>query len=414
MRISTGMERTGFSHYNRLNEIEKNRTEKQIDSQHRIGSLRDDPTSAAHSIRFQGKMVRLAKYEMNAQMTMHNYSMMEGSMSEAVELMQRIRELAVQAANGTYTKSDLAYMAGEVNEYLEELFTLANHTGADGLALFGGTRTDTAAFRAVRGNVDGAEGMVLTNVEYIGNNASRESEYSDGSRIESQLPGNSVFWAENQQIWSANRVDGFVVPQDTAIVIDNTRIDLKAGDSIQTLIERINQADVAVKASIDPVENTFVLSTTTPHQLWLSDIDGGTTLTDLGILSDNERLSPNNLSPAVRIAGGSMFDMVVQLRDAMYEGNQHKIGGSTLGGVDMAMDNLNLQRAKLGSRDNRLQFAVQRINADENNYKDWDNLARGLNFADAITDLKALETAMQASYRVAAGTIKTTLMDFLR
>lgn len=414
MRISTGMERDGFTHYNRLNEIDKNRTQKQIDSQYRIGLLRDDPTSAAHSIRFQSKINHLAKYEMNAQNAISNFAIMEGNINEAVELLQRVRELAVQAANGTFTKSDLLYIANEVNEYLEELLSLSNQTGADGLSLFAGTRTDAAAFRALRGNVDGTQGLVITGVEYIGNNASRDAEYSDSARIESQLAGNAVFWAENQQVWSANRVDGFVVPQDTAIVIDNTRINLKTGDSIQALIERINQADVAVKASIDPVENTLVLSTTTPHQIWLSDADGGTVLADLGILSNLERQSPNNLNPAARVAGGSMFDMVVQVRDAMLEGDQHKIGGSALGGIDMAMDNMNLQRAKLGSRDNRLQFAVQRLSCEHSSYQAWDNIARSLNYADAISELNALDTAMQASYRVAAGTFSKTLMDFLR
>ncbi|MGL4524930.1 MAG: flagellar hook-associated protein 3 [Spirochaetia bacterium] len=414
VRISSAMERNQFSHYNRLNEVAKNRTQKQVDSQYRIGLLRDDPTSAAHSIRFQSKQTRLAKYELNAQNTINNYSIVEGNMAQAVDLMQRVRELAVQGANGTYSKEDLRYMAVEVNQYLEELVNLSNQRGADGLSLFSGTRTEGAAFREIRGNVDGAQGLVITGVEYIGNNASREVEYSDGSRIDAQFAGNNVFWAENQKIWSANRVDGFVVPEDTSIIIDNTEIALRAGDSIHSLIERINQADVAVKASIDPVENSLVLTSTTPHQIWLSDAENGSVLLDLGILSDAQRKSPNNLAPGSRVAGGSMFDMMIQLRDAMYDGDQMKIGGSTLGGIDMAMDNLNVQRATLGSQESRLRFAVQRLSYENNSYKEWDNVARGLNMAQALTDLSALDTAMQATYRVAATTLKTTLMDFLR
>ena len=414
MRISTGMERNNFAHYNRLHEIDKNKTEKQINSSYRIGLLRDDPSSAAHSIRFQGKLERLAKYQQNAELTINNYAVAESTMDSAVQLMQRVRELAVQAANGVWKPSDLKYMAQEVNTYLEEMFRLSNQTGADGLSLFAGTRTDGAAFRAIRGNVDGADGLVITGVEYIGNNASRQTEYSDGSRIDAQFPGNAVFWAENQKVWSANRVDGFVVPEDTYIVIDNTRIDLKAGDSIQSLMERINQADVAVKASLDPVENTLVLSTTTPHQIWLSDGEGGTVLRDLGVLSNLERQSPNNLDSAARVAGGSTFDMIVQLRDAMYEADQHKIGGSALGGIDMALESINIQRSKLGSQDNRLNFALQRISQEENAYTAWDNAARALNFTDAIAELNALETMLQASYRMTGSTIKTTLMDFLR
>jgi flagellar hook-associated protein 3 FlgL len=413
-RVSSNTESMNFSYYNRLHEGNKNKLSTQMQSQQRIALLRDDPTAAAQSVRLQSKDTRLAQYENNLNQTINQLAVVGGNMTQATELLQRVREIAVQAANGTYAKDDMKYMATEINQYLEEMVQLANQKGADGRSLFAGTRTDTAAFRAVEGHVEGADSLVVTAVEYLGNNESRSVQYADGSQVQTQFTGNQVFWAENQQIWGANRVDGFVVPEDTAIVVDNQRIELRAGDSIHSVIQRINQADVAVKAELDAVENVLILKSTTPHQVWVADVPGSTIMADLGIVKTQDQVAPGNINTQARVSGGSMFDMIIGLRDALYSGDQMRVGGAALAGIDQAMHNINTQQATLGARQNRLEMAVQRTTYESLAYKTWDDQLRGLDFAQAATEMAAMDTTLQATYRMTSNLFKNSLMDFLR
>jgi flagellar hook-associated protein 3 FlgL len=414
-RISTSMGQNNFRYQNGLNETTKNRIDGQMQSQRSVNQLRDNPVNAAHSIRFQSKITRLERYEDNAEHAINRLAVTEGSMAQAGNMMQRVRELTVQGANGTYSAEDLRYMALEVNEYLEELTHVANQKGADGLSLFSGTRTDAQAFRVTHSSVAGTDQPMITRVEYTGNMASRQTQYADGSLLETQFPGNRVFWAENQQVWGANNVANFVVRQDSEIIINNETIALKAGDSIGGVIARINQANVAVHASLDPVENTLVLRTTEPHQVWLQDGEGSTVLSDLGLIVEGRSAhAPNNYHSGARVSGGSAFDVLLQVRDALFAGDQERLGGMALAGIDQALDTVNANRAQLGARQVRLESVVERISRDNVNYKGWDNQVRGLNFADAITDLKMMEMAMQASYASASKILQPTLMDFLR
>jgi flagellar hook-associated protein 3 FlgL len=414
-RVSSSMGQNSFQYHNHMNESQKHKVDQQVQSQKGIARLRDNPTNAAHSVRYQSKNARLERYQQNVDNAVNRLAVTESSVAQATGILQRIREIAVQGANGTYSKEDLSYMAIEVNEYLEELGNIANSKGGDGLALFSGTRTDVDAFRLVRGSVVGASQQMITGAMYTGNVDTRESAYADHASMSTQFTGNQLFWAENQNIWGASDVAQFVVQQDSSIHIDGVEIPLQAGDGIHAVIHKINQADIAVKASLDPVENNLVLQTTQPHQLWLNDGVNSTTFEELGlIVSGQEASTPNNYHPFARVSGGSMFDMVIQVRDALLVGDGNRLGGSAIGGIDNALNHVNLGRAQLGAKQNRLEVTGERISKESLIYTGWDDQMRGLDLASALIEQKMLESAMSASYATAAKVMQPSLMDFLR
>jgi len=93
----------------------------QIGSQRRIGALRDDPLAAGHLVRYQSFLSRVNVFEKNAQTLADNFQVREGYINQNLQIMQRVRELAVQGANGLNTPEDLKNMATEVDELLKEL-----------------------------------------------------------------------------------------------------------------------------------------------------------------------------------------------------------------------------------------------------------------------------------------------------
>ena len=393
----------------RLAEIQKN-----IGSQSRINSLRDDPIAASRSTRLQSSTFRMNRYARNIQYARGQYAVTEGYLNESVQIMQRVRELALQGAHGTYVKEDLAMMAVEVNELLKELISVANAVDGESKSLFGGDITGSRPFSIAESRVANMNGSVITSVTYTGSIGEKQAEISEDTIVSVNIPGNKVFWAEQQQIYSSVDSSGFSVLKDSYISIDGIDIDLKAGDSVFDVISKINSSDASVKGSIDPVTNSVVLTSTEPHQIWMNEGDDSTVLKDLGLLSSIGSRSPANLHKDVKISGGSLFDMVIKLRDNMLKGDSESIGGSGIKGIDNALSNLLTNVSKLGAMDNRISMTSKRIAVEIEENTRINSLAVDLDMTEAAMELKMLELTQKASYQSASKILQPKLMDFLR
>jgi len=398
----------------RQREYDLNQVQNKIASQQRIQNLRDDPISAAHATRHQSRLVRLERYVDNIEYAQTNYRVTEGYMRQAVDVLQRVRELAVQGANGTYSAEDKAYMANEVDQLLTELTELANARNGEGQTIFSGTKSRTQPFRVIRGNVEGVDGQRITDVQYIGDIDAREAEIADGTHIPLNIPGNQVFWAENQQVYSSVNASSYQVPEDTSIYIDGEEINLTAGDNVYAIISKINDSDAAVQARLDPVQQSLVVETTAPHQLWLSDGQDGRVLRDLGVLVDREAGPPENVAPTADRFGGSVFDMVISLRDNLYANDTIDTGGSALKGIDKAMDNMLGKLGELGARDTRLGFALRRTEREIPETTDHISQETDVDMTEALTELRMMEYTHQAAIGTAGRILQTSLLNFLR
>lgn len=139
-RISSAMNNMDTQSALRLQESRLNRANNQIGSQRKIQQLRDDPISAGHLVRYQSYLGRVNTFEKNAATLTDQFSLREGYMTNSLEIMQRVRELAITGANGVYTPEDMKNMAMEVDELLKELVQNANAISSDGNSIFGGTK----------------------------------------------------------------------------------------------------------------------------------------------------------------------------------------------------------------------------------------------------------------------------------
>ena len=114
-RISSDMPNSDVQFYMRRQEEKLAKLQSQIASNNRIQELRDDPLAASHAVRYESYLARLARFEKNTMYAKDHYNEVYAYMNEAVNVLQRIRELAVQGANGTYTADDQKLMGMEIN-----------------------------------------------------------------------------------------------------------------------------------------------------------------------------------------------------------------------------------------------------------------------------------------------------------
>jgi len=413
-RISTHMPNTDMQFYMREREYRMNSVQNKMAGQTRILNLRDDPTAAAHAVRYQSGIHRLEQFSKNVEYAQGNLKITEDKVREAVEILQRVRELAVQGANGVYAKEDLRALGVEVNQLLNQLVEIANARNGDGTTLFSGDKTGTLPFRAVLGNVGGMGDSVITQVDYIGTITENRAEVSDGTYMRLNYPGNRVFWAENQQLYSAVDATEYVLKEDGRIFIDGVGIELKAGDSIHAIIAKINDSEAPVKARLDPVRGSLVIESTTPHQIWLQDTPNGRVLQELGLLRDGSSPPPANLDPTVRTFGGSVFDMVIRLRDDLFKGNTSDVGGRALRGIDNALNSLLATLGDIGAQGKRLEYTYARLQTEIPDMKEMYSQTKDLDMTAAIIDLKLMENTHKAALSTAARILQPTLLDFLR
>ena len=410
-RISTNLPNVDMQYYLRQRQFQLNQQQNRIAGQSRIIDPRDDPLAAAHSTRYRSYLTRLRRFSDNIEYAQSNWRVAEGYLRETVDILQRVRELAIQGANGIYSDEERGFMATEVNELLNEIVEVANARAADGTTLFSGSRTHLEPFRALYGTVAGRQQII--DVEYLGNIEQRFAEISEGSYVDLNVPGNQIFWAENQQIFASVNAEGYQVDADTTITIDDVPIELRAGDTIGTIIAKINDSAAPVRARLDPASGALTLETTVPHQIWLSE--SGTVLQELGIRGDGTADPPHNIAESAERFGGSLFDMVIGMRDALEDNDVAAIGGGGLAGIDRALDNLLGELGGLGARDARLQVVYNRIERyDEPNIAAQNSRLVDPDLSEEILNLRILEQTHQAALSTAGRILPPTLLDFLR
>ena len=412
-RISSQMNNNNTQSNLRLQESRLNRANNQIGSQHRIQQLRDDPIAAGHLVRYQSYLGRVNQFEKNALTLSDQFSLREGYMTDSLDIMQRVRELAVTGANGIYTKEDMSNMATEVDELLKALVQNANAVGADGNSIFAGTNTKATAFDIEMGNVEGSGVPLIQNVRYNGNIESNLVEVDEGKYLQNDNVGIKTFWAENQQLFGARDASAWQASSNNTISVDGVQIQINQGDNIHAVVAKINNSGAAVKASVDPVRNALNLETTDARQLWLSDVSGST-LQELGIIKDSSQLPPYNLGDGTRVSGGSMFDTVIALRNALLSGDQESIGGRVLGSLDQGIDSLVTRIAKSGSEYERAQLNATRSSKLALDVTQMVSREGDLDFTKAITDMKMLDYTNQATLSQAGRMYNSTLLNYMR
>jgi len=109
----------------------------------RINSARDDAAGLAISERMTSQINGMAQAQRNANDGVSLAQTGESALAQMSGLLQRIRELAVQSANGTNTASDRQSLNQELNQLTAELDRFSTSTQFNGLALFDGTFTST-------------------------------------------------------------------------------------------------------------------------------------------------------------------------------------------------------------------------------------------------------------------------------
>ena len=119
-------------------------TEK-LSSGYRINRAADDAAGLAISEKMRSQIRGLDQASTNASDGISMIQTAEGALNESHSILQRMRELAVQAANGTETDEDRGNIQDEIEQLQEELDRIATDTEFNEMKLLDGSLSAASA-----------------------------------------------------------------------------------------------------------------------------------------------------------------------------------------------------------------------------------------------------------------------------
>lgn len=453
--------------------VRYSRLQQEVATGRRINRPSDDPAAALRILPLRNDLRDLEQLSSNVSLARETLDTGAASLEDGSSLMQRIRELTTQAANGTVSAGDRASIGAEVEQLLNQLLGIGNSRRGDKY-LFGGTQNGDPPFELVS---DGGGTRVL----YRGNRENLDVEVAPGVRTALNVPGDRIFQARERgattfaaAIGSASTGALPAGAGDTGLGFGQLEVTFGGlGSGVPSTITAGSGASTAVgplafefttgpdtlgigggtKLAIPITNGTFTTADGRTISLTVTGVPG--TLT--GTFTANANLSIDGgesivevtdfSNPSVQVRNefdGTVLNVDVRslastgTEDVKYEGTfdafttlislrdlmRNDAGlpdqvvrdriAQMLGEVDSAHDAILDGMRELGFRSSSMEVLGNRVEGLRAARTESLSALEDTDIAEAILDLQRQDLSYQSALQVSSRVIQTTLSSFLR
>ncbi len=270
------------------------RSLQRLSSGLRINSAKDDAAGLAISDRMNSQVRGLNQAVRNANDGISLAQTAEGALQESTNILQRMRELAVQSANDTNTASDRASLQKEVAQLQSELNRIANTTAFNGKVLLDGSfgtakfHVGSEAFQSINVTMGDMRATAigtnrLTN-EYVSGSIAEAAAGTDNNvaagslTVRGALGEAEVSYSDNatartiaSAVNNASDTTGVTAKAVTYAKIDN--VQLTNGTISMTLFGQNETEGITISANLDSASDLTELSKA------INDVAGKTGIT---------------------------------------------------------------------------------------------------------------------------------------
>ncbi|WP_191566713.1 flagellar hook-associated protein FlgL [Metabacillus idriensis] len=148
----------------------------------KINRPSDDPVVAMKGMHYRTNLTEVEQYQRNISEAYQWMENSEAGIEQGTQVLQRVRELMVQAGNGSNSPDDLKAIGAEIKQLKEDLVGSAN-TQVAGKYIFNGTETKTPP---VTLNADGTVAVTIDSSAF-------EIEVSKDVKLKANIDNNNVF-----------------------------------------------------------------------------------------------------------------------------------------------------------------------------------------------------------------------------
>lgn len=421
MRISTSMiYDAGVGAINRQT-AQMLHLQQQVATQRRILTPSDDPVAAARALEVQQAKDVSDQYGTNQSNATSALGLEEVQLGGVVDLIGRLRELAIQAGGSNLSTTSRQGIAVELRARFDELMGLANSTDGAGQYQFSGYKGATKPFG---GNVDALISGVASDVTYSGDDGRRTLQVAATRHLEVSDAGDDVFMrikggngqfttnyaASNTgtgiaDAGSVTNPAAWVAPASGAYTI---QFSVTAGVTTYQIYDGATAllAAPATYASGQPIP----LQKTTPPP---ADFGASVTISGNPAAGDSFSVAPSSsqsiFKTLAKLIGTVESTVVGVAGEAKYMADIR----SAVTNLDQAQNNVLGVRAAVGSRQNELD-SLSSLNTDlDLQYQQSLSSLQDLDYAKAISDLTRKQTDLEAAQKSFAMTTKLSLFSYL-
>lgn len=214
----------------------QSKSTERLSSGYRINRAGDDAAGLAISEKMRGQIRGLDKASSNAQDGISLVQTAEGALQETQNILQRMRELAVQASNDTNTDDDRTQIQNEIDQLTQEVDRIANTTEFNSKKLLDGSLTGSVNAKDGKTILEGSFGNSLVKATFTTDNT-KNASHTDVIRVEV--------------------MEDFTEGKSTASTkkLTDAQVD-KLYTDIQGKIGTTNSTDEAIDAAIDAATTT--------------------------------------------------------------------------------------------------------------------------------------------------------------
>lgn len=373
------------------------RTQQQVSTGERFSVPSEDPSGAVQALNIQREKGLADQYQKNAERATTRLEIEDSNLESAVDVLQRVRELALQGLNDSNTADDRKAIASEINQLNEQLFSIANTRDSNGDYLFSGYANSSQPYESILGEYQGDEGQ-------------RNFKVGAGVFVETNDAGNQIFEAP-------------------LITTDITPAGGNTGNGQIEIINAANVDDTFAELTVsydggtgeytvsDPDGNSASFDYEAGMRVDLSELNSDLPALELeftGTPDDGDTLT---ISRDVTDNAQPLFQTIQGFAEALENDavgpNDSPNNGDFLTNISSVMDNIIDKRADIGGRLNSIDEASA-IN-DELAFNMEKSLSdiKDLDYAEAISRLTRELTGLEAAQQTFGRVQSLSLFNFI-
>ncbi|MEZ8158371.1 flagellin [Vibrio splendidus] len=338
-----------------------NQSLERLASGSRINSAKDDAAGLQISNRLEAQMSGIDVAVRNANDGISIMQTAEGAMNETTNIMQRMRDLSLQASNGSNSQSERTAIQEEVTALNDELNRIAETTS------FGGKKLLNGSFGSSSFQIGGSSGEAVQ----IGLKNMRTDDINMGgfSYVANGMASDSWEVKSNQNDMTMSFTDRFGQPQELTI-------NAKEGDDIEELATYINGQTDLVSASVNDEGQL---------QIYMSGEDTAGTISFSGSLA-------------------SELSMSAGYYESVDDINVTNVGGAqrAVSILDTAMKYVDSHRSELGAMQNRFDHAINNLENVHENLATSNSRIKDTDYAKETTQMLKQQILQQVSTTILA------------
>lgn len=364
--------------YNRLsaNNTQTSKSLEKLSSGLRINRAGDDAAGLAISEKMRGQIRGLDQAQRNSQDSISLIQTAEGALTETHSILQRMRELAVQASNDTNTKVDRGEIQKEIDQLTDEIDRIANTTEFNTQKLLDGSKKGLRD--AIKGDVN-----VQLNTQAA---VTFKTTATNGSNI---------------------TVTGTIIITRTKTASVLSAGDFKIGDP--------NALKVSAIGGFTSALSTLTIGTAAITVTGLQNLKVGESVT-ISFRKYEAAVTDASTSLSMQIGANSGQNILVGVNSmkAFDIGVRSTAGGKSLQvgdyqqataaitSINNAIELVSAERSKLGATQNRLEHTIANLGASSENLTAAESRVRDVDMAKEMMNFQKNNILSQAAQAMLA------------